>query len=84
MLFQKVSFDVTVAMIMSRIYYPLLSACFNILLNCLLCICIPEGIPTEDKNWPSFFPIIHNDIANEIPIDAQRLQYLAFASWLGM
>ncbi|RVW74353.1 Secretory carrier-associated membrane protein 4 [Vitis vinifera] len=42
-----------------------------------------KGIPTEDKNWPSFFPIIHNDIANEIPVDAQRLQYLAFASWLG-
>ncbi|RVW27627.1 Secretory carrier-associated membrane protein 4 [Vitis vinifera] len=41
-----------------------------------------KGIPTEDKNWPSFFPIIHNDIANEIPVDAQRLQYLAFASWL--
>ncbi|XP_059590602.1 secretory carrier-associated membrane protein 4 isoform X1 [Vitis vinifera] len=43
-----------------------------------------KGIPTEDKNWPSFFPIIHNDIANEIPVDAQRLQYLAFASWLGI
>jgi hypothetical protein len=37
----------------------------------------------EDKNWPPFFPIIHHDIANEIPANAQRLQYLAFASWLG-
>ncbi|GMH09167.1 hypothetical protein Nepgr_011007 [Nepenthes gracilis] len=42
------------------------------------------GIPTDDKNWPSFFPIIHHDIANEIPVHAQRLQYLAFASWLGI
>ncbi|XP_078446178.1 SCAMP family protein [Wolffia australiana] len=42
------------------------------------------GVPTEEKNWPPFFPIIHHDIANEIPIHAQRLQYLAFASWLGI
>lgn len=42
------------------------------------------GVPTDDKNWPPFFPIIHHDIANEIPVHAQRLQYLAFASWLGM
>lgn len=42
------------------------------------------GIPTDDRNWPPFFPIIHHDIANEIPAHAQRLQYLAFASWLGM
>lgn len=42
------------------------------------------GVPTEAKNWPPFFPIIHHDISNEIPIHAQRLQYLAFASWLGM
>lgn len=42
------------------------------------------NVPTDDKNWPPFFPIIHHDIANEIPVNAQRLQYLAFASWLGM
>lgn len=42
------------------------------------------GIPTDDRNWPPFFPIIHHDIANEIPAHAQRLQYLAFASWLGI
>jgi hypothetical protein len=42
------------------------------------------GVPMEDKNWPPFFPIIHHDIANEIPANAQKLQYLAFASWLGM
>ncbi|XP_052170447.1 secretory carrier-associated membrane protein 4 isoform X2 [Diospyros lotus] len=41
-------------------------------------------IPSDDRNWPPFFPIIHHDIANEIPIHAQRLQYLAFASWLGI
>ncbi|CAD6249849.1 unnamed protein product [Miscanthus lutarioriparius] len=42
------------------------------------------GVPMEDKNWPPFFPIIHHDIANEIPANAQKLQYLAFASWLGI
>ncbi|XP_077244782.1 SCAMP family protein [Tasmannia lanceolata] len=45
---------------------------------------VRAGVPTDDKNWPPFFPIIHHDIANEIPIHAQRLQYLAFASWLGI
>jgi hypothetical protein len=44
---------------------------------------ISAGITPNDKNWPPFFPIIHHDIANEIPIHAQRIQYLAFASWLG-
>ncbi|KQJ84348.1 secretory carrier-associated membrane protein 6 [Brachypodium distachyon] len=42
------------------------------------------GVPMEDKNWPPFFPIIHHDIANEIPANVQKLQYLAFASWLGI
>uniref|UniRef100_A0A0E0DHT8 Secretory carrier-associated membrane protein n=1 Tax=Oryza meridionalis TaxID=40149 RepID=A0A0E0DHT8_9ORYZ len=42
------------------------------------------GVPMEDKNWPPFFPIIHHDIANEIPANLQKLQYLAFASWLGI
>lgn len=42
------------------------------------------GVSTEEKNWPPCFPIIHHDIAKEIPINAQKLQYLAFASWLGI
>ncbi|KAK4490830.1 hypothetical protein RD792_001545 [Penstemon davidsonii] len=42
------------------------------------------GVTVDDKNWPPFFPIIHHDISNEIPVHAQRLQYLAFASWLGI
>ncbi|THG19242.1 hypothetical protein TEA_028173 [Camellia sinensis var. sinensis] len=43
------------------------------------------GVPTDgDRNWPPFFPIIHHDISNEIPVHAQKLQYLAFASWLGI
>ncbi|MQL98910.1 hypothetical protein Taro_031626 [Colocasia esculenta] len=42
------------------------------------------GIVLEEKNWPSFFPIIHHDIAKEIPIHLQRLQYFAFASLLGL
>jgi hypothetical protein len=42
------------------------------------------GIVIEDKNWPPFFPIIHHDINNEIPVHLQRTQYVAFASLLGM
>ncbi|KAK1378859.1 Secretory carrier-associated membrane protein [Heracleum sosnowskyi] len=42
------------------------------------------GIVLEDKNWPPFFPIIHHDIANEIPIHLQRLQYVAFSTYLGL
>ncbi|XP_058771626.1 secretory carrier-associated membrane protein-like [Vicia villosa] len=42
------------------------------------------GIVIEEKNWPPFFPIIHHDIANEIPIHLQRLQYVAFFSLLGL
>ena len=42
------------------------------------------GIVIEEKNWPSFFPLIHNDIANEIPIHLQTVQYVAFATWLGL
>ncbi|KAL1532229.1 Secretory carrier-associated membrane protein 5 [Salvia divinorum] len=42
------------------------------------------AVPVDDRNWPPFFPIIHHDIANEIPVHAHKLQYLAFASWLGI
>lgn len=42
------------------------------------------GVPADDRNWPPFFPLIHHDIANEIPVHAQKLQYMAFASWLGL
>lgn len=42
------------------------------------------GIVIEEKNWPPFFPIIHHDIANEIPIHLQRMQYVAFTTWLGL
>jgi len=44
---------------------------------------LAAGIVIEDKNWPPFMPIIHHDIANEIPIHLQRMQYLAFSSLLG-
>ncbi|KAL5715333.1 Secretory carrier-associated membrane protein 5 [Ranunculus cassubicifolius] len=42
------------------------------------------GIVLEPKNWPPFFPIIHHDIATEIPIHLQRMQYLAFSTFLGL
>jgi hypothetical protein len=31
-----------------------------------------------------FFPIIHNDISNEIPVHMQRMLYVVLASLLGM
>lgn len=42
------------------------------------------GIKLEDKNWPPFFPLIHHDIANDIPINLQKLQYVAFTTFLGL
>ncbi|AES90385.2 hypothetical protein MtrunA17_Chr4g0047981 [Medicago truncatula] len=42
------------------------------------------GIVLEEKNWPPFFPIIHHDIANEIPVHLQKLQYVAFTTYLGL
>ncbi|KAL8130436.1 hypothetical protein V2J09_019591 [Rumex salicifolius] len=42
------------------------------------------GIVLEEKNWPPFFPIIHHDIGNEIPIHLQRIQYTAFTTLLGL
>ena len=43
------------------------------------------GILIEDKNWPPYipFPILHHDIANDIPEHTQQLQYHAYWSWLG-
>lgn len=46
--------------------------------------CHAAGIVLEEKNWPPFFPIIHHDISKEIPIHLQRMQYVAFTTWLGM
>lgn len=42
------------------------------------------GIVVEDRNWPPCLPIIHHDIANEIPIHLQRMQYVAFTTLLGL
>ncbi|KAM7254783.1 hypothetical protein ACFE04_020024 [Oxalis oulophora] len=42
------------------------------------------GITLDEKNWPPFFPIIHHDVANDIPIHLQKLQYVAFSSFLGL
>ncbi|KAK4743735.1 hypothetical protein SAY87_010047 [Trapa incisa] len=42
------------------------------------------GIVLEEKNWPPFFPIIHHDIVNEIPVHLQRIQYVAFSTLLGL
>ncbi|PPD99368.1 hypothetical protein GOBAR_DD03630 [Gossypium barbadense] len=45
---------------------------------------IARGIVIEDKNWPPYFPIIHHDIANEIPVHLQKIQYVAFTTLLGL
>ncbi|KAG6423494.1 hypothetical protein SASPL_113891 [Salvia splendens] len=42
------------------------------------------GIVIEDINWPPIFPIIHHDIRNEIPVHLQKLQYVAFTTFLGI
>ncbi|KAF7823034.1 secretory carrier-associated membrane protein 1-like isoform X1 [Senna tora] len=43
-----------------------------------------SGVTLEIKNWPSFFPIIHHDVANDIPLHLQKLQYVAFSTFLGI
>lgn len=45
--------------------------------------CYSAGIVLEEKNFPPFFPIIHHDIPKDIPVHLQRMQYMAFASFLG-
>ncbi|KAL7587795.1 secretory carrier-associated membrane protein 1 [Lactuca sativa] len=42
------------------------------------------GIVLEEKNWPPFLPIIHHDIPNEIPVHLQKIQYVAFSTFLGI
>jgi len=42
------------------------------------------GVVLEEKNWPPFFPIIHHDVANEIPVHLQKIQYVAFTTFLGL
>uniref|UniRef100_M4EX73 Secretory carrier-associated membrane protein n=1 Tax=Brassica campestris TaxID=3711 RepID=M4EX73_BRACM len=44
---------------------------------------LKRGVVIEEKNWPEFFPLIHHDITNEIPIHLQKIQYVAFATLLG-
>jgi hypothetical protein len=36
------------------------------------------------RRLTTFFPIIHNDISNEIPVHMQRMLYVVLASLLGM
>ncbi|XP_055808459.1 secretory carrier-associated membrane protein 2-like [Solanum dulcamara] len=42
------------------------------------------SVVLEQRNWPPFLPIIHHDIANEIPIHLQKMQYVAFTTLLGL
>ncbi|XP_076943728.1 secretory carrier-associated membrane protein 3-like [Bidens hawaiensis] len=36
------------------------------------------------NNWPPFYPLVHHDIAGDIPIHLQRTQYVAYATLLGV
>ncbi|CAM8939707.1 unnamed protein product [Rhodiola kirilowii] len=42
------------------------------------------GVILEEKNWPPFFPLIHHDIPNDIPIHLQTMQHVAFTTLLGI
>ncbi|KAK9058000.1 hypothetical protein SSX86_022840 [Deinandra increscens subsp. villosa] len=43
-----------------------------------------SGVVIDNKNWPSFYPLVHHDIAGDIPIQLQRIQYVAYATLLGV
>ncbi|MFS7905293.1 hypothetical protein Hanom_Chr01g00046001 [Helianthus anomalus] len=40
------------------------------------------GAVIDKNNWPSFYPLVHHDIAGDIPIHLQRIQYVAYATLL--
>ena len=62
----------------------LMSLCItNLILTHVLAFVLAAGIVIEEKNWPPYFPIIHHDIANEIPIHLQKMLYVAFTTLLG-
>ncbi|KAD3337892.1 hypothetical protein E3N88_33413 [Mikania micrantha] len=42
------------------------------------------GAIIQNKNWPPFYPLVHHDIAGDIPIHLQRIQYVAYATLLGV
>ncbi|KAL8259419.1 hypothetical protein R6Q59_027372 [Mikania micrantha] len=43
-----------------------------------------SGAIIQNKNWPPFYPLVHHDIAGDIPIHLQRIQYVAYATLLGV
>ena len=54
-----------------------------IVANLIRLFFLAAGVVIEEKNWPDFFPLIHHDIPNEIPIHLQKIQYVAFTTLLG-
>uniref|UniRef100_A0A7S2Z1H0 Secretory carrier-associated membrane protein n=1 Tax=Chloropicon laureae TaxID=464258 RepID=A0A7S2Z1H0_9CHLO len=43
------------------------------------------GAQSDDKtkkNWPWFFPLVHNDIPNDIPVEHQGLVRYGFICWI--
>jgi hypothetical protein len=42
------------------------------------------GVIIDTKNWPFFFPIMHHDIAADIPENLQWTQRLAYWTYLGL
>ncbi|GJR93537.1 secretory carrier-associated membrane protein 5 [Tanacetum coccineum] len=43
-----------------------------------------SGAVIDNKNWPSFYPIVHHDIAGDIPVHVHRIMYVAYATLLGV
>ncbi|PWA79331.1 secretory carrier-associated membrane protein 3 [Artemisia annua] len=43
-----------------------------------------SGAVIDNKNWPSFYPIVHHDIAGDIPVHLHRTMYVAYATLLGV
>jgi len=43
-----------------------------------------QTLGIEHKNWPPLLPILHHDIANDIPAHLQATQRAAYWSWLGI
>ncbi|XP_071718351.1 secretory carrier-associated membrane protein 2-like [Rutidosis leptorrhynchoides] len=43
-----------------------------------------SGAVIEHKNWPTFYPLVRHDIPGDIPVHLQRIQYVAYATLLGV
>ncbi|XP_050383630.1 secretory carrier-associated membrane protein 2-like [Argentina anserina] len=40
------------------------------------------GVISDEKNFPAFWPIIHHDIPNDIPVHLQKIMYVGFTTYI--